>query len=63
MNQDITHTARNLKDVKLREISLEEVIANIREAIDLYLETLSSEERKDSLRREILTTALEVSVA
>jgi predicted RNase H-like HicB family nuclease len=43
--------------------SLEEVIANIREAIDLYLGTLSSEERKDSLSREILTTALEVSVA
>ncbi len=43
--------------------SLEEVIANMREAIDLYLETLSSEERKDFLSQEILTTSLEVSVA
>jgi len=31
--------------------SLEEVIANIKEAVELYLETLSEDERKDYLRR------------
>lgn len=43
--------------------SVEETIANIKEAIELYLETLSEEEIKDSLSKEILTTALEVEVA
>jgi len=43
--------------------SFEEVIANIREAIELYLETLSEEERRQHLSREILTTALEVTLA
>ncbi len=43
--------------------SFEEVMANIREAIDLYLETLSEEERKTLLSKEILTTTLEVKVA
>ena len=42
--------------------SLEDVIANIREAIELYLETLSEDERKESLSKEILTTTLEVRV-
>lgn len=43
--------------------SLEEVIANIKEAIELYLETLSEDERKEYLSKEILTTTLEVKVA
>lgn len=43
--------------------SLEETIANMKEAIELYLETLSEDERKDYLSQEILTTALEVQVA
>jgi len=43
--------------------SLDEVLENIKEAIQLYLETLSLEERDDYLSREILTTSLEVSVA
>ncbi|MFZ5996908.1 MAG: type II toxin-antitoxin system HicB family antitoxin [Nitrospirota bacterium] len=43
--------------------SLEEVIANIKEAIELYLETLSEDEIKASLSKEILTTTLEVQVA
>ncbi len=41
--------------------TLEEAIANIREAIELYLETLPAEERELRLSREILTTAIEVS--
>jgi predicted RNase H-like HicB family nuclease len=43
--------------------TFEEVIANIKEAIELYLETLSVEERKTFLSQEILTTTLEVTVA
>ncbi|MEW6068380.1 MAG: type II toxin-antitoxin system HicB family antitoxin [Nitrospirota bacterium] len=43
--------------------SIEEVMANIKEAIELYLETLSEEEIKESLSKEILTTTLEVQVA
>ena len=43
--------------------SLEEVIANIREAIELYLETLPEDEIRESLSKEILTTTLEVRVA
>ncbi|HUW59143.1 MAG TPA: type II toxin-antitoxin system HicB family antitoxin [Planctomycetota bacterium] len=42
--------------------SLDEVMKNIREAIELYLETLSPEERAARLSSEILTTSLEVEV-
>jgi predicted RNase H-like HicB family nuclease len=42
--------------------SLEEAIANIKEAIELYLETLSEGEIKEYLSKEILTTTLEVQV-
>jgi predicted RNase H-like HicB family nuclease len=43
--------------------SLEEVIANAKEAVELYLETLSGEEIKELLSKEILTTTVEVQVA
>ena len=43
--------------------SFEEVMANIKEAVELYLETLSEEERQAVLSKEILTTSLEVRVA
>ena len=43
--------------------SFEEVIINIKEAIELYLETLSEDEIKEALSKEILTTTLEVQVA
>lgn len=42
--------------------TLEEVLSNIKEAIELYLETLSEEERKERLSKQILTTSLEVKV-
>lgn len=42
--------------------SFEEVMENIKEAIELYLETLSEEERRSLLSKEILTTSLEVEV-
>ncbi len=43
--------------------SYEEVIDNIKEAIELYLETLTKAERNIYLSKEILTTTLEVNVA
>ncbi len=43
--------------------SLDEVMANIKEAIELYLETLSDDEKMAYLSREILTTSVEVMVA
>ena len=43
--------------------SLEEVKANIQEAVELYLETLSDEEKKALLSKEISTMTLEVQVA
>jgi len=43
--------------------SLEDVLDNIREAIELYVETLSENEIKNYLSKEILTTSLEVVVA
>jgi len=42
--------------------SLEEVLANIKEAAELYLETMSKEEIKAYLSREILSTSLEVNI-
>jgi len=42
--------------------SLEEVLSNIKEAIRLYLETLSKDEIQAFLSKEILTTSLEVKV-
>ena len=42
--------------------TLEEVLDNIKEAIELYLETLSEDEIRVFLSKEILTTSLEVEV-
>lgn len=41
----------------------EEARANIQEAIELYLETMTPEEVQDALGKEILTTTLEVAIA
>lgn len=43
--------------------TMEEAVANIREAVELYLETMSEEEKAAYLSKEIFTTALEVEVA
>ena len=43
--------------------SLEEVLSNIKEAMELYLETLSPEEKSSCSSKEILTTSLEIGVA
>ncbi|MCK4794968.1 MAG: type II toxin-antitoxin system HicB family antitoxin, partial [Desulfobacteraceae bacterium] len=41
--------------------SLEEVLDNIKEAAELYLETMSEDEIKACLSREILSTSLEIT--
>jgi predicted RNase H-like HicB family nuclease len=43
--------------------SFEEVNENIKEAIDLYIETLTSQETQQFLTKEIYTTSFEVSFA
>jgi predicted RNase H-like HicB family nuclease len=43
--------------------SLEEVVERVKEAIELYLETLTSEERDELSSKEILTTSVEVRFA
>lgn len=40
--------------------TIEEALVNIREAIELFMETLTDDERAVALSREILTTAVEV---
>jgi predicted RNase H-like HicB family nuclease len=50
-----------LKGCQSQGNTLEEAIANIKEAIELYLETLPSGDRDVLLSREILTTAVEVN--
>lgn len=42
--------------------NLEEVLSNIKEAAELYIETLSEDEKKAFLSREILSTSLEISI-
>ena len=39
--------------------TFEEALSNIREAVELYLETLSEEERKLCLSKEIVTTEVD----
>jgi predicted RNase H-like HicB family nuclease len=49
-----------LKGCQSQGRTVEETLSNIREAIELYLETLTEDERSAALSREILTTAVEV---
>jgi predicted RNase H-like HicB family nuclease len=55
--------APELEGCQTQGDSLDEVLANIQEAVELYLETLTEEERKAALSKAILTTTLEVEVA
>jgi predicted RNase H-like HicB family nuclease len=52
-----------LKGCHTQGDSIEEAMNNIKEAISLYLETLSSEEKIQYLSHEILTTSMEVDIA
>jgi predicted RNase H-like HicB family nuclease len=49
-----------LKGCQSQGNTVEEALVNIREAIELYLETLTEDERSAALSHEILTTAVEV---
>ena len=50
-----------LKGCQSEGATLEEAIANIKEAIELHLETLPADERGELLSRKILTTSVEVT--
>jgi predicted RNase H-like HicB family nuclease len=50
-----------LKGCESQGDTLEDAIANIKEAIELYLETVPPGDRDLLLSREILTTAVEVN--
>ena len=52
-----------LKGCQSQGGSVDETLANIREAIELFLETMDDEERDATLSREILTTSVEVLVS
>jgi predicted RNase H-like HicB family nuclease len=52
-----------LKGCQSQGETFEEAQANIQEAIELYLETLSEAERLLLLQREVTTMTLEVQVA
>ena len=52
-----------LKGCHTQGDTIDEVLKNIKEAIQLYVETLSPEEIKECLSKEILTTSLEINVA
>lgn len=52
-----------LKGCQTQGDTFEEALANIKEAVELYLETLSEKERQSIISREIITTSFEVKVA
>ena len=49
-----------LKGCQSQGQTVEETLTNIREAVELYLETLTDDERAAALSQTILTTAVEV---
>lgn len=50
-----------LKGCQSQGSTLEDTVANIKEAVELYLETLPADERDALLSHEILTTSVEVT--
>ena len=49
-----------LKGCQSEGKTVEETLANIREAIEMFLETLTDDERSAALSQKILITAIEV---
>ncbi|MGD8778932.1 MAG: type II toxin-antitoxin system HicB family antitoxin [Ignavibacteria bacterium] len=43
--------------------SFEEVVNNIKEAVELYIETMTEDEIKEVISKEIMNTSIEVKVA
>jgi predicted RNase H-like HicB family nuclease len=43
--------------------TFEEALANVHEAVELYLETLTPEDARERLSTEVVTTSFEVKVA
>ncbi|MBX3057529.1 MAG: type II toxin-antitoxin system HicB family antitoxin [Anaerolineae bacterium] len=43
--------------------SLDEVMVNIQEAVELYLETMTEDEIRQTLSSSVLTTTLEIAIA
>jgi predicted RNase H-like HicB family nuclease len=54
--------APELKGCQTQGDTLDEVMANVREAVELYLESLDPAEREELLSKEILTGSVEVEV-
>lgn len=52
-----------LKGCQSHGDTLEEIQTNITEAVELYLETLSEDEKQELLQKKVTTMTLEVSVA
>jgi len=52
-----------LEGCQSQGMTFEEALANVREAIELYLETLTPEEIRERASQEIMTTSLQVTVA
>ena len=51
-----------LEGCQSQGVTLDEALANIREAVELYLETLTPEEARERTSVEIMTASLEVGV-
>jgi predicted RNase H-like HicB family nuclease len=52
-----------LKGCQTQGRTLDETLVRLREAVDLYMETLSADERASLSTRDILTTTIDVRVA
>lgn len=50
-----------LKGCQSQGATLDEMMANIREAVELYLETVSADELDELFSKETLTTSIEVN--
>ena len=55
--------APELEGCQTQGETLEKVMNNMQEAVELYVETLTSEEIRQVMSRSILTTTMEVSLA
>lgn len=52
-----------LEGCQSQGVTFEEALANVHEAVELYLETLTPEEARERLSTEVVTTSFEVKVA